>query len=345
MKHVKKLLLMLIAATFVLGACGDDDNSSPAVVDGPGATNDSNSGSRSVTLVLDWTPNTNHGGIYMAEAEGLYDDAGIDLNIIQPGESGALQAVGTGNAEFGISVQEALIPARAAQVPAVSIAAIIQKNTSSLMALADSAISTPKDLEGHAYGGFGGQLETALLDALVACDGGDPSKVDVVEVGNTDYRVGLEGGNFDFVWIFDGWDKIRLEQAGVDVSTIPFIDYEECIPNWYTPLIVTSEDLIADDPDLVRDFMKATARGYEMAMENPAAAADHLLAAAPELDAELVKASAEYLSTRYANDPAEWGTQDADTWAAFNTFLTDSGLVQAEIDVDAAYTNDFLPGS
>jgi ABC-type nitrate/sulfonate/bicarbonate transport system substrate-binding protein len=338
---LRRLLLVAAATLLVAAACGSDDTGDSGTQAGTGDAGEP----RSATLVLDWTPNTNHSGIYAAEAEGFYDDAGIDLEIIQPGEAGALQAVGTGNAEFAISFQEQLIPARAADLPAVSIAAIIERNTSSLLALAQSGITTPADLEGHTYGGFSGQLETALINRLVECDGGDPSAVDLVEVGQTDYRVGLERGDFDFVWIFDGWDKIRLEQEGVEVTTIPFIDHADCIPNWYTPLLATSEALIADDPDLVSDFMEATARGYQLAMDDPATAADHLLAAAPELDEALVRASADYLAEHYAADPASWGLQDEAVWSEFNQFLVDAGLIEAGIDVGAAYTNEFLPAS
>lgn len=318
-----------------------DDTASDAADDTAGDTEPA--ANRSATLVLDWTPNTNHGGIYAAEEAGFYDAVGIDLEIIQPGESGALQAVATGNAEFGISVQEALIPAQVQGVPAISIAAIIQHNTSSLMALTDSGIDSPADLPGHTYGGFGGQLETALISQLVECDGGDPDAVEYVEVGNTDYRVGLESGAFDFVWIFDGWDKLRLEQAGVDISTIPFIDHVDCIPDWYTPLIVTNEDLAATDPDLVADFVAATSRGYDLAIDDPDAAADALLAAAPELDEELVRASAEFLAGQYALDAPQWGHQTDEVWTRFSDFLLGAGLIDETVDVSSAFTNEFLP--
>jgi ABC-type nitrate/sulfonate/bicarbonate transport system substrate-binding protein len=328
------LFAALLAATALLvTACGDDGGSSDAAID-----------TRDVTLVLDWTPNTNHGGIYAADAAGFYDEVGIDLEIIQPGQTGALQAVATGNAEFGISVQESLVPAQTHGVPVVAVAAIVQHNTSSLLALAESGIDGPGDLVGHRYGGFGGQLETALISKLVECASADPDDVDYVEVGNTDYRVGLETGAFDFVWIFDGWDKIRLEQAGVDVSTVSFIDHVDCIPDWYTPMIVTSTDQIDDDPALVADFMAATARGYQLAIDDPTAAADALLDAAPELDADLVRASAEFLAGQYALDAPRWGHQDADTWTTFVDFLVDSGLLDQQPDnVASLYTNEFLP--
>lgn len=347
MKHLTVSIILLAVAllTPACGGDGADEAGDTRPASDVAATESTRPGeARQVTLVLDWTPNTNHGGIYAAEAAGYYDDVGIDLEIIQPGESGALQAVATGNAEFGISVQEALVPAQAAGVPVVSIGAIVQHNTSSLMAMEASGINGPADLPGHRYGGFGGQLETALISTLVECAGGDPDRVEYVEVGNTDYRVGLESGAFDFVWIFDGWDKLRLEQAGVAITTIPFIDHVDCIPDWYTPLIVTNSDQIDEDPTLVADFMAATTRGYELAIADPTVAADALLAAAPELDEDLVRASADYLAGQYASDAPRWGYQDPEVWARFVGFLVESGLLdEVPADVDALYTNRFLP--
>jgi len=326
------LPFLAVVALIVVAACGGDDEPTTGSV-------------RSVTLVLDWTPNTNHGGIFLAAANGWYDDAGIDLEIVQPGETGGLQAVAAGAAEFAISVQESIVPAQAQGVPVVSVAAIVQHNTSSLLALASSGIEDPADLPGRRYGGFGGQLEQALIKRLVECAGGDPSGVEVVEVGNTDYRLGMERGDFDVVWIFDGWDKLRLEQAGVEVTTIPFIEHTDCIPDWYTPLIATSSALAEDDPELVAAFLEATARGYQAAIDDPTAAADALLAAAPELDERLVYASAEYLADQFQADAEQWGVQSERVWSEFVEFLLTAGLIESSPSMADAYTNKFLPDS
>jgi ABC-type nitrate/sulfonate/bicarbonate transport system substrate-binding protein len=176
----------------------------------------------------------------------------------------------------------------------------------------------------------------------VACDGGDPDAVEFVEVGNVDYRAGLERDFYDFVWIFDGWDGIRLRQAGLDIVSLPFADHFDCIPDWYTPLLATSEQMIAEQPEVLRAFMEATARGYRVAIDDPDAAADALLAGAGELDEDLVRASAAHLADRYAPD-GPWGVQEAGVWDAFTAFLRTAGILTDDIDVDAAWTNEFLP--
>lgn len=299
---------------------------------------------REVTLMLDWTPNTHHIGAYVALDKGWYEDAGIDLKIIEPGQSIVDQVVATNEVEFGVSYQESVIPAREQSLPIVSIAAIKQHNDSSLLSLASSGINRPKDLEGKKYGGFGGALETALIETLVSCDGGDASQVEFAEIGNVDYLVGMEANQYDFVWIFEGWDAIRYRDLeSKEVSSLRFVDHLDCIPDWYTPVLITSESTIADNPDLVRDFLKATAQGYNRAIEDPDEAADILLAAVPELDEELVRLSATYHTEKFMDSGRDWGLQEQTTWTEFELFLREAGLTESEIDVSAAYTNEYLP--
>lgn len=325
------------AALLVIGCAGGNDPG------GGGA----DTGRRHVRVMLDWTPNTNHAGMYLAKAEGYYRRAGLDVDIVEPGAtSDPNQAVGAGTVDFGVSAAEQLVPARAEGVPVVSIAAIIQHNTSSLISLASSGITRPRDLAGHTYGAYGATFEKALIDALVSCDGGDPAKVRFTQVGDSDYRQGLTSGHFDTVWVFDAWDVIRLADIdGLDLDRISFADHLDCIPDWYTPIIVTSESHVTEDPELVAKFTAATAHGYRDAMASPRKAAAALLAGADGLDPELVTRSMKFLSTRYAADPMRWGHQDTSVWDRFVTFLEHHDIVGKGFDVDAAFTNRFLPGS
>lgn len=327
------VVVALLAA--LVAACGGDD----------GAGGDR----RAVTLLLDWTPNTNHAGFFLAEARGWYEDAGLDVTIVQPDDSGSLPQLAAGNVQFAVTAAESLLPARQAGADVVSVAGIIAHNTSSLVIPADRGVRTAKDLEGKVYGGFGGELERALLDTLVSCDGGDPTKVTFVEVGNVDYRIGFDRGDYDAVWVFDGWDVIRLRDLeGEAVTTIPFyagLGQASCIPDWYTPLLATTGKLIAEDPELVRSFVEATAEGFEAARTDPDAAIGALMDAAPELDRELVERSARYLAPRYGDEGRPWGVQDPAVWQGFATFLQTNGLLDAGVDPAAAFTDEFLPGA
>ena len=335
------VLAVGLAAAAGLVSCGSDD------ADGAGEPGTSStapaSDLRPFTVVLDWTPNTNHAGLFLADAEGWYADAGLDVDIVEPGDSSSLQLLATGRADVAVSVAEELVPARAEGLPVRSVAAIIGHNTSSLVSLAEAGITRPRDLEGRTYGGWGGQLEEALLHKLVACDGGDPETVRFVDVGEADYRIGMERGQYDVVWIYDGWDGIRLTEIdGVELNRIAFANQTDCIPDWYTPILATSDDVAAERAEDLRAFLAATRRGYQQAMADPAAAAEAVLEVAPDLDAELVERSAAFLADRYADDPETWGVQDAAIWDGFTAFLAEAGLVDASFDASTAWTGDYL---
>lgn len=331
---MKKLAIVLVALALAVGvACS---SSGDKAADRSKLTK--------VSVMLDWTPNTNHAGMYLAKSMGLYKQAGLDVHFLQPGEGGDVaQAVATGSVDFGVSAAEQVVPARQAGIPVVSIAAIIQHNTSALVSLKDRGITRPRDLQGRTYGGFGGGFEKALIDELVRCDGGDPSKVKFVNVGDVDYRQGMQRKQYDVVWVFDGWDVIKIDQIdGTRLNRIAFADHLSCIPDWYTPVLITGEKQISQERDVVVRFLAATRKGYQQAMAHPDKAAESLIGQVPELDPALVQASAKFLATRYAAKPEEWGVQDPATWTRFVDFLTKHKIVKPGFDVSAAYDTTLL---
>lgn len=318
-----------LLVTGALAGCGGDTLRTPTA---------------KVTVVLDYTPNTNHSGVYLAKARGAYAAAGLEVDIVEPDASGAVAQVAAGNAQFAFSFAEEVLPRRAQGTPVVSIAAVLRTNTSSLVSPTDRLITRPRDLAGKTYATYGGPIEEPLIKALVACDGGDPAAVRFVEAGTTDIAVGFRKHAYDAAWVFDGWDVIRLRRnAKAPVRTIPFREHLDCIPDWYTPVLVTSEAMLRDQPALVRRFLAATAEGYRGAITDPAAAAAALIAAAPESDRALVKESARFLAPFYADAPDAWGRQNPAVWERFDAFLRTAKIVTGTTRVADAFTNDFLP--
>jgi len=296
-----------------------------------------------VTMMLDWVPNTNHTGIFVALDKGWYDEEGLQVEVIQPGEgSTAVQVVAAGKADFAISYQEEITHARAEEIPVVSVAAIIQHNTSGFASPKSRFITRPKDFEGKRYGSWGSPIERAMLEVLMACDGGDVGQVEFVNVGWADYFV-ITQRDVDFAWVFYGWTGIEAELRGEPLSIVMLRDWEYCVPDYYTPVLATSEKEIQEKPDVVRRFMRATARGYQFAIEHPDEAADILIKHAPESDPELVRRSQAWLSNEYQADAPRWGQQEANVWQRYAAWMYEKKVLPRRIDASKAFTNDFLP--
>ncbi len=335
----------LTMLAMLVTACADD------AADAGAAPTEDSSDPRALSLMLNWTPNAHHVGIYAALAAGYYAEEGLDVTVVEPAMSGVEQAVASGAVQVGMAQAESLLPARAEGVPVRSIATVLPVNDSALYGLAEDGIERPRDLEGKRYGGFGGALETEIVSELVRCDGGDPDQVEMVEVGNVDYLAGLQADQFDVAWVFSGWDALRAEVVqDVEVSQIRFADYASCIPNWYTPLFLAAESTLAGDPALLEAFLAATARGYAAASMDPAAATEAMLVLVPELEPALLEAAVAYYAPRFvdqagATSPASgrWGLQDEATWVSFADFLTEAGVARRAVDGAEAFTNDVLP--
>jgi len=296
-----------------------------------------------VVLMLDWVPNTNHSGLFLAQSAGYFAEEGLQVEIVQPGEVYAEQAVASGAADFGISFQEQLTLAIAEHIPLVSIAAILQHNTSGFASRGELGVRSPADWEGLRYGAFGSPFEAPTLQRLMACDGGDFSRLEIVETGFTDPLALLQQEQIDLAWIFYGWQGIQAEQQGIALDIVHMDAQFDCIPDYYTPVLITNNAMIEGRPEMVRRFLRAVSRGYTEAVADPEAAAAALLEAAPELDPALVGASQAWISPRYQAEAPRWGEQSVAVWQAYADWMAETGILPAPIDMSSAFTNEFLP--
>ena len=151
------------------------------------------------------------------------------------------------------------------------------------------------------------------------------------------------GRTADFEWIFYGWDGVEAERREMEINFIPLKDLDPAL-DFYTPVLVTNEDMIANDPETIRKFMAATAKGYEFSIDKPEEAAAILLKNAPELNEELVKASQQWLSGKYQDDAKQWGIQKEEVWERYAAWMHERDLLPKMIEAGASFTNEFLPG-
>ncbi|KON92499.1 ABC transporter substrate-binding protein [Rossellomorea marisflavi] len=320
--------LMVVSAILLLTACSSGGAEKEKL--------------KKVSVVLDWTPNTNHTGLYVAKEKGYFEKQGLDVDIIMPGEAGADQLVASGKADFGVGYQEGVTQARVQDVPIVSIAAIIQHNTSGFAAPKDKGITKPEDFEGKTYGGWGSPVEEAVMGSIMKQEGADVKKVNFVNMGDTDFFTAVKR-DIDFAWIFYGWTGIEAELRGEELDMMYVKDYSDKL-DYYTPVLTTNESHIKDDPDTVKAFLKAATEGYEYSIEHPDEAGKILLKEAPDLDEELVMKSQEWLAPKYKDDAERWGEQKAEVWKNYADWMFDNGLLEKKLDSQKAYTNEFLPG-
>lgn len=295
-----------------------------------------------VTLMLDWVPNANHVGIFVAELDGYFREHGLDVRIIQPGEVYAPGAVVGGRAQFGVSFQEEVTMLRDDGIPIVSIAAMLQTNTSGFAVRAGEGIDSPAEFAGLTYGTFNAPYEQPILDALVACAGGDPSEIEYVTAGN-DLLAMLDSELADLVWIFYGTQGFQAQRLGIDLEYFPLNEYPECIPDYYTPLVIASESYLAENAEVARAFLAALSEAYTSVIDDPLAAAATLKEAVPELNLEELESSVPWLAERMVMDAPQWGHQERSVWADYGAFLRAGGVIANEFNADDAFDTRYLP--
>jgi len=332
-----KRLLIALLASFVIAGCSNDQSSDQTKET---KTNEETA-LKKVTVVLDWTPNTNHTGLYVAEDQGYFEEEGLDVEIIMPGETGADQLIASGKADFGVSYQESITQARIQEVPIVSIAAVIQHNTSGFASPAEKNIVSPKDFAGKSYGGWGSPVEESVISSLMKQENANPDDVSIINMGDTDFFTAVKR-DVDFAWIYYGWTGVEAELRGEKINMIYLTDYSKNL-DYYTPVLATNEDMIENNPETVKAFLKATSKGYQYSIDEPAKAADILIAAAPDLDADLVKKSQEWLAPKYQDDAPRWGEQKLEVWENYATWMHENKLLEKQLNAKEAFTNEFLP--
>lgn len=330
MRKFFQLLITLLLFTVLIG-CGLDQTKDQH----------SNDELTSVSFVLDWTPNTNHTGIYVAKEKGYFEEQGLDVEIILPGEVGANQLIASGKADFGVSYQEGLTQARSEGLPIVSIAAVMQHNTAGYASPVAKDITEPADFAGKKFGANGSDLERAMMTTIMKQNGANIDDTEFITTGDSDFFVAVKR-DVDFSLVFQGWTGIEAELRNEELNMVYLVDFSDDL-DFYTPILATSEEMIEKDPDTVRSFVHAAVKGYEYAIENPSDAAEILIKSEPDLDPELVKRSQEWISPHYQDDADQWGIQEKSRWENFMAFMLEHGIIDDSLDIEQAFTNEFLP--
>lgn len=321
---MKKLGIALLSL-FLLCACTTEDSKNSKVI-----------------IMLDYVPNTNHTGIYVARDLGYFEEVGLDVEIIEPGTNQtSATMVASGNADFGISYQEDVTYAKCASdpLPIKAIATILQHNTSGFVSLKSANITSVKDFEGKVYAGWQALSEEAVIKAVMEKNNADFSKLTMVGADGSGFA--SLGNNVDLQWEFEAWAVIKGRLEGYELNYIPLKDLDERL-DYYTPILITNEMMIEENSETVQKMVDAIKKGYEYAIEYPEESAEILSKVLPDTDKEFILESQKFISEQYALDSDIWGLMKDEVWNNYTEFMYEYGLIESTVDASELYTNEFI---
>ena len=299
-----------------------------------------------VTVELDWSPpNANHSGIYAAIDQGYFEEENLEVEVSVPADAAAIaQLVGAGQRDFGIFYQTDTTLARAAGVPVVAVRAIVQSPVNSLMALKSSGITRPADLKGKKVGYPGIEWDELMLDAMLEADGLTLDDVELHDVGYALSQV-LAAGTMDAViGAYWSYESFVLEDMGHPVEIIYPEDWG--VPRYYEMMLITSDRMIEEKPDVVKRFVNAFTKGYEYVAEDGQRGIDILV----KLNQDSIDESSESLDRRgipilipawLDSEDGKFGTLSQSQWDSVGDYMKSRDLIPQDFDVSTAWTDEF----
>ena len=325
MKKFLKLFLLLASIFSLLISCNKNEKKEL----------------KKITIALDWVPNTNHTGLYVAKDKGYFKDEGIEVEIVQPAEDSSSQIVASGKAQIGVYFQPNMVKRILKNTPITAVATILQHNTAGIMTLKEGSINSPKDLSSKIYSTWEDKIDDATVKKVIETDGGDYSKVSLAPGETTDALTGLKAKLFDFILVYEGWDYIN---AIVKNEKVNFFRLKDYVPefDYYSPVLIANNDFLANDETTAKKVLKAIRKGYEFASKNPEQSADILIKNAPESNVKLIKESQKFMSKKYMDENNKWGIIDANRWNAFYNWLYENNIINTKIEENKGFTNRYL---
>lgn len=327
------IVLTMLALALGLSACGEKSE------DASGET-------EPLSLTLDFYPNPDHAGIYMAEKLGYFEEAGLDVSIRTPADPAApIKLLSTGQTDLAISYEPEVLLAHEQNLGVTAVAALVNRPLTSMIWLKKSGIEGVGDLRGKTVATAGIPYQDAYLKTILARADLTPSDVKVVNVG-FGLLPAIVGGKAEaMLGGFRNVEGVDLRLRGKDPVVTP-VD-RLGVPTYDELVLVAESQRLEEDPEPVRLFIAALARGTAAAAKSPRAATEVLLEANPDLDPKLTRA--EVAATLPLLAPPRgglpYGYMDPTRWTRFAGWMRDNDLVSDPIPPAAVLSNAYLPGT
>jgi putative hydroxymethylpyrimidine transport system substrate-binding protein len=322
----------LLALSLGLAACGEKSE-------------EATGGAQAFDLTLDFYPNPDHAGIYMAQKLGYFEEAGLDVNVRTPSDPAApIKLLAAGRTDLAISYEPEVVLAREKGLDVLAVAALVNRPLTSMIWLGKSGIGGIAGLRGKTIATAGIPYQDAYLKTILARAKLSPADVKAVNVGFGLLPAVLSGRAEAMLGGFRNVEGVDLRLRGADPVVTP-VD-QLGVPTYDELVLVARRQQLDEDPEPVRLFIAALARGTSAAAANPGAATKAVLEANPALEPKLTRA--EVTATLPLLDPPRggrpYGYMDPARWRAFVGWMRDNGQIDSLPSVPSLLSNDYLPG-
>ena len=324
---MKKLLSILLAVLMLLVAAGCGAKPSAAPVESSKTPE-----LKEIDVVLDWYPNALHAFMYTAIEKGYYAEEGLKVNIRFPSNANdAMSLVAAGKAQVGLYYQQDVIMARANQkVPVRSIGAVVQSPLNIVLNLKSANIHSPKDLVGKTIGYAGTELSEALIRSMMANVGADYSDVQMIDVG-FDLMSSMTTGNVDAtIGCYVNHEVPQMIKEGFEVDYFMVDGYG--VPTYYEGVFMSNDEMIKNDPETLKAFLRASAKGFADMKVNPEESLSILLKNQNTenfpLSESVERESMTMLLPLMETETAPFLSQTEEVWQKNIDWLYDQGLIK-----------------
>ena len=288
-----------------------------------------------IKIVLDWFPNTNHTGFYIALEKGYFKEAGLDVKI-----SGDVHGVlDTHGADIVLGPQISILEKISEGVELTSIATITQRCDSGIVSLKESGITSPKKLEGKRLTHWEPAWFHAVVGEAVRIDGGDYSKIDLVQMDVGDI-VSTLGNTADATWVYENWENQELIEAGKEINYFALADVDPLF-DFCAPCLAATRQIIKERPDDIKNFLDCLDRAYIEVAHNPEESILFVKEHMPKVSDELLIRSQKHLAKILLDKTGHWGYIAPERWNPMADFLVTQGICHKRGKTE--YTNEFLP--
>lgn len=294
------------------------------------------------TILLDWSININHVGLFVAKEKGFFDEVGLDVDLIIPPAASVIDLILQKKGILGISSTEELVFARENGLQIKAVGTIFNGNYSSFASLKEDNIVSPKDFVGKNYASWGSSIEKPILKTLMKKDGIENPNPTILNLQDSADINALKLGLADYIWTYKHHDGVAAKLMGFDLNYIALKDFDERL-NYYTPIFITSDDYLTTEKAKLKKLSSAIAKGYLYAMANHDETVKIMMKNAPSVNKDLWANSLKECSTMFLSDnTGKFGIMKDNAFAGYVDYLKENNLLTKDIDSKDLYTNDLF---